>query len=246
MLAFESLTPQELLKEVAGFLRQEAQRAARSGGRTKTQKLEIAARVNALECAASDLEAAGILPPKSILRGKPEPPAPDSAEARVKAKYPGAWENPLTGVIWPDRNFPHHSLGTDWADADRKLAPAPLETFLHNDQPMTCPKCGVRTEFIDNHDGTETHTCPGCNFVFLAEEDEDMEAEDEADDDEDYDHALPFSTGRTDCTGTVTRHATLAEAEAHIVEIEKTDPAGVHAGDYFVDGPEILINPPKG
>ncbi len=55
----------------------------------------------------------------------------------------------------------------------------------------------------------------------------------------------PFSVGRNDGKGKVTRHATLAEAEARIVQIEKTDPAGVHAGDYYVDGPEELINPPK-
>lgn len=55
--------------------------------------------------------------------------------------------------------------------------------------------------------------------------------------------APAFSVGRNDLTGEVRRFATLAEAEAHVVEIEKTDPASVHAGDYYVDGPEELINP---
>jgi hypothetical protein len=37
--------------------------------------------------------------------------------------------------------------------------------------------------------------------------------------------------------------ATVAEAEAQIVEYEKTDPDGVHAGDYYIDAPEELVNP---
>ena len=31
---------------------------------------------------------------------------------------------------------------------------------------------------------------------------------------------------------------TKREAEAQIEELEKTDPKGVHAGEYFIDGPE--------
>lgn len=40
-----------------------------------------------------------------------------------------------------------------------------------------------------------------------------------------------------DYAGTVTHHATQAEAEARIAEIEKIDPDGVHNGDYSIDGP---------
>lgn len=47
-----------------------------------------------------------------------------------------------------------------------------------------------------------------------------------------------WTVGRTgDNSFSITHHETLELAEARIVEIEKIDPAGVHAGDYFIDGP---------
>jgi hypothetical protein len=52
---------------------------------------------------------------------------------------------------------------------------------------------------------------------------------------------LPFTVGRNDGRGEVTRHATLAEAEGRIVEIAKIDPEGVARGDYYVDGPDELV-----
>jgi hypothetical protein len=56
---------------------------------------------------------------------------------------------------------------------------------------------------------------------------------------------LPFAVGYDDGTGPVTRFATLAEAEAEIWRLEGIDPVGVHAGNYFIDGPEELINPKR-
>lgn len=48
-----------------------------------------------------------------------------------------------------------------------------LPIFLLSDQPTTCPRCGVRTDWEDLPDGTQHHTCPACAFQFIAEEDED-------------------------------------------------------------------------
>ncbi len=55
------------------------------------------------------------------------------------------------------------------------------ETFLHNDQPMTCPYCGASTTFYTTtnpNDGSEVeiHKCiaSNCHFEFIAEEDEDF------------------------------------------------------------------------
>lgn len=56
----------------------------------------------------------------------------------------------------------------------------------------------------------------------------------------------PFTVGKTDDRRFKRqRFATMGEAEQHITTLEGTDPAGVHAGDYYIDGPEELINPPK-
>jgi hypothetical protein len=43
-----------------------------------------------------------------------------------------------------------------------------VDLYLHNDQPMTCPKCGSRTEF-ESHPklDIERHTCR-CGNVFFA------------------------------------------------------------------------------
>lgn len=56
---------------------------------------------------------------------------------------------------------------------------------------------------------------------------------------------LPVSVGRNDGSIPVRRFATLAEGEAYIEEIAKTDPSGVDAGDYYVDAPEEMVNPPR-
>jgi hypothetical protein len=47
-----------------------------------------------------------------------------------------------------------------------------------------------------------------------------------------------FSVGRNDGTDTPRFFGTLAEAEAEIARIEEVDPAGVKAGEYFIDAPE--------
>lgn len=49
-----------------------------------------------------------------------------------------------------------------------------------------------------------------------------------------------YAVGRTDCTGEVKRFSTLAEAEAAIAGIEAVDPAGVEAGNYYIDAPEFM------
>jgi hypothetical protein len=54
---------------------------------------------------------------------------------------------------------------------------------------------------------------------------------------------LPFYVGRNDGTGKVFRFATLREAEAKIVEFETVCPVDVHNGEFYIDGPEELINP---
>lgn len=48
----------------------------------------------------------------------------------------------------------------------------------------------------------------------------------------------PFTVGRNDRTGQVFDFDTLPEAEAKISEIQKHDPSGVAAGEYYIDGPD--------
>ena len=43
-----------------------------------------------------------------------------------------------------------------------------------NDQPTCCPKCGTRTEFIDQpaipgEPLVQTHSCPACRYLFVLE-----------------------------------------------------------------------------
>jgi len=48
-----------------------------------------------------------------------------------------------------------------------------LDTFAFTDQPMTCPKCGTRSQQLDASDerGTEhVEWCPTCGYVFKVEE----------------------------------------------------------------------------
>ena len=37
------------------------------------------------------------------------------------------------------------------------------------DQPITCPKCGSRTDFKDVSARVQLHTCLGCAYSFLCE-----------------------------------------------------------------------------
>ena len=49
-------------------------------------------------------------------------------------------------------------------------------TFLNDvDMPMTCPKCGSRTYFIERHDGQQLHWCMNddCKNIFISEDDND-------------------------------------------------------------------------
>ena len=51
------------------------------------------------------------------------------------------------------------------------------KTFLHNDQPMTCPYCGSRTIMLLDLENLckygELHQCPSanCRTIFIAEGD---------------------------------------------------------------------------
>lgn len=42
------------------------------------------------------------------------------------------------------------------------------------DQPTECPRCGARTEFTEQPDGTQLHECPrpSCRYRFYVEEDD--------------------------------------------------------------------------
>ena len=51
----------------------------------------------------------------------------------------------------------------------------------------------------------------------------------------------PFYVGRNDGTIKVFRFATLKEAEAKIEEFEDICPADVHNGEFYIDGPEELV-----
>lgn len=46
-----------------------------------------------------------------------------------------------------------------------------LEIFLSSDQPTNCPKCGNRTEIINESDLSQLHKCLSeeCNFQFILE-----------------------------------------------------------------------------
>lgn len=51
-----------------------------------------------------------------------------------------------------------------------------LEVFIGNDQPTTCPKCGNRTEIIDELENIQHHKCYSkeCNYEFILEFDENL------------------------------------------------------------------------
>lgn len=49
-----------------------------------------------------------------------------------------------------------------------------LPVYLMHDQPFQCPKCGTRTDF-EERPPVQLHTCPRCEFHFVAEEDHDRE-----------------------------------------------------------------------
>jgi len=44
-------------------------------------------------------------------------------------------------------------------------------TYLPGDPPMTCPKCGARTNWAQGEGSNfQSHHCPKCNYMFRAEE----------------------------------------------------------------------------
>ena len=46
-----------------------------------------------------------------------------------------------------------------------------LEIFISSDQPTTCPKCGNRTEIIEDFISSQKHKClsKNCDFQFILE-----------------------------------------------------------------------------
>jgi hypothetical protein len=68
MLAFDSLTPEALLKEVAEFLRQAAHRQTYVPAKRKLDRLADEGAAKVLTLIAQELEGAAILPAGSILR----------------------------------------------------------------------------------------------------------------------------------------------------------------------------------
>jgi hypothetical protein len=53
---------------------------------------------------------------------------------------------------------------------DLEIVADNLDVFLMTDQPETCRKCGVRTEWISYKDDSQLHTCPSCDYIYLVEE----------------------------------------------------------------------------
>lgn len=42
--------------------------------------------------------------------------------------------------------------------------------FVIGEDPITCPRCGRRTDWVDLADDQQFHTCVACLYRFLAEE----------------------------------------------------------------------------
>lgn len=53
-----------------------------------------------------------------------------------------------------------------WAAVEKNI-PVPV-LYEITDQPMTCPKCGARTDFTELPSRVQVHTCLGCGFKFEA------------------------------------------------------------------------------
>lgn len=61
-----------------------------------------------------------------------------------------------------------------WDDAVMEFAKQKLDTYNHlgefdngdNDQPITCPRCGARTNFTDTEENVQHHVCIQCNCDF--------------------------------------------------------------------------------
>lgn len=49
----------------------------------------------------------------------------------------------------------------------------PIYSFL--DEVVQCPICGVRTDFFENEDGSQKHTCLGCQYEFIVELENDID-----------------------------------------------------------------------
>lgn len=45
----------------------------------------------------------------------------------------------------------------------------PYDIYLMTDQPETCRLCGVRTNFEEQSDGMQIHSCPNCCYAYNLE-----------------------------------------------------------------------------
>ena len=43
-----------------------------------------------------------------------------------------------------------------------------LHTYEFGEELTTCPECGTRTQYVVFSDQSQYHTCPQCNYEFLA------------------------------------------------------------------------------
>lgn len=46
-----------------------------------------------------------------------------------------------------------------------------LDVYIATDQPETCPRCGVRTFWVQRPT-KQIHECPVCKYAFFVEEDD--------------------------------------------------------------------------
>lgn len=64
-------------------------------------------------------------------------------------------------------------MNTKWKD------PKDLVVYYGWDQPVTCPMCGRRTEYIELNDVLEQHRCDPCDYNFIADLFDDEQDEEE-------------------------------------------------------------------
>ena len=60
-------------------------------------------------------------------------------------------------------------LGAHWSETSGLSLSTPDHYGVDGDQPVTCPECGVRTEFDEIPGGHQGHQCLGCGYLFTTE-----------------------------------------------------------------------------
>jgi hypothetical protein len=128
MLAFESLTPKDLLEEITQFIRDEAHRVSMWPTRNKLQAARKEATQSGMNIIIAQLSSAGILPANSALRQTPV--AAPQTTSEINTQLLGAlrallnWGRDNTSPR--DANSPHDLLvtATKVIDEADKLKPA--------------------------------------------------------------------------------------------------------------------------